>query len=51
MIISKYSYLTEEERVEEFGRIMGKGLRKLAKEKGNKASRERELKLETGVGR
>ena len=33
LIISKYAYLTEEERAKEFGRIMGKALRKLAKEK------------------
>jgi len=33
-IISKYAYLTEEERAKEFGRIMGKALRKLAREKG-----------------
>lgn len=34
LIISKYAYLTEEERAKEFGRIMGKALRKIAKEKG-----------------
>ncbi|MFQ6678708.1 MAG: hypothetical protein ACE5D0_10395 [Fidelibacterota bacterium] len=30
LIISKYAYLTEEERAKEFGRIMGKALRKIA---------------------
>ncbi len=32
-IISKYAYLTDEERAKEFGRIMGKALRKLERNK------------------
>jgi len=41
LIISKYAYLTEEERAKEFGRIMGKALRKLAREKGLVAQKEK----------
>lgn len=34
LIISKYAYMTEEQRAKEFGRIIGKVLRNVAKEKG-----------------
>ncbi len=37
LIISKYAYLTEEERAKEFGRIMGNALRKIINKQNKKS--------------
>lgn len=47
MIISKYAYLTEEERAKEFGRIIGKALRKLAREKELEIQKDQEAEDES----
>ena len=47
MIISKYAYLTEEERAKEFGRIIGKALRKLAREEELEIQKDQEAEDES----